>query len=102
MQHLFKDAPDLLAEFKNFLPPDGSGHNFASEAIQDQPWDDSPDRRNAAPRRKKKVIEPPASGNSHAAPPMQNAKVPSGRVSYNLRSRVKLLKKNNIPFVYHT
>ena len=81
VQTLFKDAPDLLAEFKNFLPPDGSGHSFAAEAMQEHTWDEAMDRRNAAPRRKKKAVDTSASGAMQATMPIQNQRAPGGRVS---------------------
>lgn len=37
MQSLFKDAPDLLSEFKKFLPIDG-GAPFGAEPFGDPSW----------------------------------------------------------------
>ncbi|EJC98663.1 uncharacterized protein FOMMEDRAFT_161494 [Fomitiporia mediterranea MF3/22] len=55
---LFRDAPDLLAEFKNFLPMDGSGPVFGADTIQDSTWNEVSEKKGSgAPKRKKKPAE---------------------------------------------
>ncbi|KAI5118376.1 hypothetical protein M0805_005842 [Coniferiporia weirii] len=63
VQLLFKDAPDLLAEFKNFLPPDGGEPSFAPETPGDAVWADVDSKKGlkvegpSVAKRKKKPLE---------------------------------------------
>ena len=81
VQNLFKDAPDLLLEFKNFLPFDGSGHPFAVEAMQEHTWNDAIERRNITPHRKQKAAGSQTGGAVRAKIPIRNQRVSGGRVS---------------------
>jgi histone deacetylase complex regulatory component SIN3 len=81
VQSLFKDAPDLLSEFKNFLPTEGVVNSYAPDMSRESLWDDMPERRGGpVPKRKKKAQEgsfqPPAPGG-----PSASSKVTSIRVS---------------------
>lgn len=78
VEQLFKDAPDLLAEFKNFLPMDGSAPAFASDSFHDPAWNEVPDKKSAAPKRKKKLAEKEI---QPAPVPPTSATKTTGRVS---------------------
>ncbi|KAL5494648.1 hypothetical protein ACEPAI_109 [Sanghuangporus weigelae] len=58
VEYLFKDAPDLLAEFKKFLPMDGSGQASGQDSFHERVWSELPDKKGStAPKRKKKPVE---------------------------------------------
>ncbi|OCB87068.1 hypothetical protein A7U60_g5803 [Sanghuangporus baumii] len=58
VEYLFRDAPDLLAEFKKFLPMDGSGQAFRQDSFHERVWSELPDKKGStAPKRKKKPVE---------------------------------------------
>ncbi|KAL5533624.1 hypothetical protein ACEPAG_84 [Sanghuangporus baumii] len=58
VEYLFRDAPDLLAEFKKFLPMDGSGQAFGQDSFHERVWSELPDKKSStAPKRKKKPVE---------------------------------------------
>ncbi|KAH8111835.1 hypothetical protein DFH11DRAFT_1690122 [Phellopilus nigrolimitatus] len=94
VQNLFRDAPDLLTEFKNFLPPDGGAPSFAPEAFTDSVWSEAVDKKKSegpsVPKRKKKPVEkeiqpaPPAASSASKASTSRSKKSKYGHVKDNV------------------
>ncbi|KAJ7056613.1 histone deacetylase complex, SIN3 component, partial [Mycena amicta] len=85
VQHLFKDAPDLLGEFKAFLPEISGGQNMVVLPQQASAWPHS----DTAEKSSKKTAQPPAKRKKRAekdttpVPPPKPAARPAKKAKHH-------------------